>query len=68
MSPGFRDVGISGATTTGIPPPPDFSRSSLPHGAGAVSDKPFNNEGFSWNTMSRIMDIVEKRIKEIAAH
>ena len=33
---------------------------------GCDPDKPFNNEGFSWNTVSRIMDIVEKRIKEIA--
>ncbi len=34
---------------------------------GCDPDKPFNSESFSWNTVSRIMDIVEKRIKEIAA-
>ncbi len=33
---------------------------------GCDPDKPFNSESFSWNTVSRIMDIVEKQIKEIA--
>ena len=33
---------------------------------GCDPDKPFNNEGFSWNTVSRIMDIVEKHVADIA--
>ena len=33
---------------------------------GCDPDKPFNNEGFSWNTVSRIMDIVQKRAADIA--
>ena len=33
---------------------------------GCDPDKPLNNEGFSWNTVSRIMNIVQKRVADIA--
>ena len=33
---------------------------------GCDPDKPFSNEGFSWNTVSRIMDVVDKRVADIA--
>ena len=35
---------------------------------GCDPDKPFNNEGFSWNTVSRIMDIVETRVKQLVGN